>query len=236
MRGMRSPASCWSRKPEGTSPRSRGRTAGASPRPCSAARRALPARCGRWSVPGKERPSGDALTGWLRFFHLGEIAGKDAGKRVRLQVLAQRRVDRRGVETFERGIELGRVGEGAADKRLLVQGRGKRRILAARKASLLQQRALGVGYFFGTETLALRALDLVLHGSTQALDILRREYRRDRDRGIRLPAAGVHRGVDAVAQALFLADAIPQPRIGRAAKHVIGEHQRRVVGIGVAER
>src|SRR5204863_4771908 len=98
-----------------------------------------------------------------------------AGERVRLQVFAQSRVDRGGIETFERGIEPGLVVERAADKRLLVQRPVERRILATREPSLLQQRAPGVGYFFDAEALALRALDLVLHGAAQALEILRRE-------------------------------------------------------------
>ena len=166
-----------------------------------------------------------------------EVAGERGHEVVRLQVLAQRRVDLLERQRRDRRVDL------SANTRTCGRGRGcspappttlpscardRRRKLSRPRWPSLSSCAVKPSFSARAISSRNAASTFARFCGAKIAQPCHGEL------GSKLfqstPAAHV------VRQALALADALPQPRVAAAAEQVVGQHQRRVVGVAVRDQ
>ena len=89
--------------------------------------------------------------------------------------------------------------------------------------------------FVVAKALGARAVDLFAQRRFDAGPVLRRVDRRHAPLAEAIQAGHRQSGTGAVAQPVLFANARRQPRVDRTAEQIVGQHQRRVVGVIVAQ-
>ena len=141
-----------------------------------------------------------------------------------------------GVSAASAASTRAEISKRAAQVQVGGQLRGQHVVLRARQAAEAEQPAARVVQLLRAEAVLQRARDLLAQRRLHLGAVLRREDGAGQPAGIGLEVVPGDLAVHVVGQAFGLADALPQPRAAAAAEQVVGQRQRRVVGVGVGQR
>src|SRR5882762_4619328 len=143
--------------------------------------------------------------------------------------------DRLGRQGGDAPLLLLFPGEGAPEHEIGNQAARDGRVARTRELSRLQQALLSGLDFFRAETLGERFAELFGERRLDPRAVLRRVDREESEAAALEKAVGRQERADAVGEALVLADAPHQTRVGRAAEKIVAEEERRIIGVVVAQ-
>src|SRR5688572_19675957 len=166
----------------------------------------------------------------------GEVAGGDGDDPGGVEVFAGGGADLVGGERFELLIQLGFVLHGAAGQKVFGEGAGEVGLARAVHGAALEEGGLGALDFFGVCAFGEELADFLGDGGADLLHVGGVGDGVGAEHGVGLHGGGGDGGADAVGEALFFTDALPEAGGGVAAENLVGDEEGGVVGVGVLKR